>query len=194
MNSPLRILIVEDEIKATQFLRKGLAESGFVVDVAMNGGDGLFKALSSDYQLIILDAMLPVTDGWSVLAELRRRNKVMPILMLTARSAVTDRVRGLELGADDYLIKPYAWTELLARVRALLRWRPERQPEIVQVADLQIDLLGHRATRGGARLELAPKEFALLSLLARRQGEVMSRQVIAGQVWDMDFDSDSNVG
>jgi len=189
----MRILIIEDEGKAAAFLRKGLTESGFVADVVESGADGLHRALSVDYDLLILDAMLPERDGWSVLAELRARGKALPVLFLTARSAVPDRVRGLELGADDYLVKPYAFTELLARVRALLRRRGERQPEVIQVADLRIDLLGHKAQRGATRIELAPKEFALLSLLARRQGEVLPRAVIAEQVWDMHFEGDSNV-
>jgi two-component system, OmpR family, copper resistance phosphate regulon response regulator CusR len=189
----MRILIIEDEKKAAAFLRKGLTESGFVADVAENGEDGLFKALSQDYDLVVLDAMLPHRDGWAVLAEMRRQKKSVPVLFLTARGSVPDRVKGLELGADDYLVKPYAFTELLARVRALLRRRGERQSDVLEIADLRIDLLGHKAHRGETRLDLAPKEFALLSLLARRHGEVLSRLVIAEQVWDMNFDSDSNV-
>ncbi len=189
----MRLLIVEDEIKTSEFLRKGLTESGFIADVAENGEDGLFHALSLDYDLVILDAMLARRDGWSVLAEMRRQQKSTPVLFLTARGSVADRVKGLELGADDYLVKPYAFTELLARVRALLRRRVERQPDILQVADLRVDLLGHKAYRGNTRLDLAPKEFALLSLLARHQGEVLCRRVIAEQVWDMNFDCDSNV-
>lgn len=189
----MRILIVEDEEKAATFLRKGLTESGFVADVAGTGEDGLMEALAADYDLIILDALLPRRDGWSVLTELRARGRSMPVLFLTARGDVSDRVKGLELGADDYLVKPYAFTELLARVRALLRRRSERQPDIVQIADLRIDLLGNKAHRGTTRIDLAPKEFALLSLLARRQGEVLPRTVIAEQVWDMHFEGDSNV-
>ena len=189
----MRILIIEDEKKTAAFLSEGLAEAGFVTDIAFDGEDGRFKALNSDYDLIILDAMLPRLDGWALLADLRRAGKAMPVLFLTARGEVTDRVKGLELGADDYLVKPYAFTELLARVRALLRRRAERQPEVLQIADLRLDLLARRAQRGALKLDLAPKEFALLSLLARRQGEVLSRWVIAEQVWDMNFDSDSNV-
>lgn len=189
----MRILIVEDEKKAGAFLRKGLTESGFVADVAVDGEDGLLNALSVEYDLVILDAMLPGRDGWSVLAEIRRQGKSTPVLFLTARGAVQDRVKGLELGADDYLVKPYAFSELLARVRALLRRRGERQPDTLQIADLQVDLLRHKVQRNGTRLDLAPKEFALLSLLARRQGEILSRLIIAEQVWDMNFDSDSNV-
>jgi two-component system copper resistance phosphate regulon response regulator CusR len=189
----MRILVVEDEAKAATFVSKGLTESGFVVDVANNGEDGLFKALNIDYDLVILDAMLPFKDGWSVLQEMRRHHRLTRVIFLTARGAVQDRVKGLELGADDYLVKPFEFSELLARVRALLRRRDERRADDVQIADLTIDLLGHRAFRGDARLELAPKEFTLLSLLARRQGEVLSRLVISEQVWDMNFDSDSNV-
>jgi two-component system copper resistance phosphate regulon response regulator CusR len=189
----MRILIVEDEKKTAAFLRKGLSEAGFIADVAENGADGLFNGLSLEYDLIILDAMLPRRDGWSVLSELRQRGVSTPVMFLTARDSVGDRVKGLELGADDYLIKPYSFTELLARVRALLRRTGERHPDILQIADLRIDLLGHRAYRGSTRLDLAPKEFALLSLLARRKGEVLSRLVIAEQVWDMNFESDSNV-
>jgi len=189
----MRLLIVEDEEKAGAFLRRGLTESGFVVDVVQTGEEGLLKALDEDYDLVILDVMLPKKDGWEVLRELRDKGKSMPVLFLTARDMVPDRVKGLELGADDYLVKPYAFTELLARVRALLRRRVERQPDVLQIADLRIDLLGNRAFRGGARIELAPKEFALLSLLARRHGEVLPRAVIAEQVWHMDFESDSNV-
>ena len=189
----MRILIIEDEKKTAAFLRDGLSEAGFITDVAEDGEEGRFRALNRDYDLIILDAMLPRLDGWSLISAVRRSGKSMPVLFLTARGEVRDRVKGLELGADDYLVKPYAFTELLARVRALLRRRVERQPEVLQIADLSVDLLACRAQRGAAKLDLAPKEFALLSLLARRQGEVLSRWVIAEQVWDMNFDSDSNV-
>ncbi len=189
----MRILIIEDEKKTAAFLREGLTEAGFVVDVAEDGEEGRFRALNLDYDLIVLDAMLPRLDGWSLVFDVRRSGKTVPVLFLTARGDVRDRVRGLELGADDYLVKPYAFTELLARVRALLRRRGERQPEVLEIADLRVDLLACRAQRGPTRLDLAPKEFALLSLLARRQGEVLSRSVIAEQVWDMNFDSDSNV-
>lgn len=189
----MRILIVEDERKTAAFLRQGLTESGFTTEVAHDGEDGLHRALNFDFELIVLDAMLPVRDGWSVLSELRRRGKAMPVLFLTARGAVLDRVKGLELGADDYLIKPYAFSELLARVRVLLRRHAQRSTQILQIADLRIDLLRRRAQRCDVRLELAPKEFALLSLLARREGEVLSRHVIAEQVWDITFEFDSNV-
>jgi two-component system copper resistance phosphate regulon response regulator CusR len=189
----MKLLLIEDEAKTLAFLRKGLAENGFVVDAARDGDDGLHQARSGDYALIVLDVLLPRRDGWSVLAELRRAGQQTPVLLLTARDAVEDRVKGLELGADDYLVKPFAFAELLARVRSVLRRSPGRQPDVLRVADLELDLARHRAARAGQRLDLTPKEFALLALLARRAGEVLSRTLIAEQVWDMNFDSDSNV-
>ena len=189
----MKILIVEDEPKTASYLRKGLDENGFVADLAENGEDGAHLALTGRYDLIILDVMLPVRDGWSVIRELRRRDVSTPVLFLTARDAVHDRVQGLELGADDYLVKPYAFTELLARIRSILRRGATRQVSVVTVADLVIDLVRHRATRAGKLLELTPKEFLLLSLLMRRTGDVLSRTTIAEQVWDINFDSDSNV-
>jgi len=193
MNPPMRILVVEDERKAADYLRKGLSESGFVVDTAHRGEDGLHLALTESYDLLILDIMLPGCDGWSILAALRAAHRDTPVLFLTARDTVEERVRGLELGADDYLVKPFAFSELLARVRSILRRGPGRQPEVLQVADLEIDLPRHRASRTGNRLDLTPKEFALLALLAKRRGEVLSRTLIAEQVWEMNFDSDTNV-
>jgi two-component system, OmpR family, copper resistance phosphate regulon response regulator CusR len=189
----MRILIVEDEKKTAAFLCQGLTEAGFLAEVALDGEEGLQRALSRPYELLIVDAMLPRRDGWSLVSELRRQGKAMPVLFLTARSAIADRVKGLELGADDYLVKPYAFVELLARVRALLRRRSEPSAETIQIADLHIELLRQRAERAGTRVELAPKEFALLSLLARRSGQVLSRRIIAEQVWDIRFDCDSNV-
>jgi two-component system copper resistance phosphate regulon response regulator CusR len=189
----VKLLVIEDEPKTAAFLRKGLGEAGFVVDVAATGDDGLHLARTGGYDLVILDVLLPGRDGWSVLTELRRGGNATPVLFLTARDAVPDRVKGLELGADDYLVKPFAFSELLARVRTLLRRGPARTPETVQVADLEIDLVRHRVTRAGERLDLTPKEFALLSLLARRAGEVLSRTLIAEQVWDMNFDGGTNV-
>ena len=154
---------------------------------------GLLLALDINYDLIILDVMLPGRDGWTILSTLRQAGKQMPVLFLTARDAVQDRVKGLELGADDYLIKPFAFSELLARVRLLLRRAPARPSESLQIADLEIEFARQKATRGGRRLDLTPKEFALLSLLMRRAGEVLSRTFIAEQVWDINFDSDTNV-
>ena len=189
----MKILIVEDEKKTAAFLRKGLSEHGFSVDVAETGEDGLHLARTGEYAVVILDVMLPDRDGWSVLSELRRAGKQTPTLFLTARDAVQDRVKGLQLGADDYLMKPFAFSELLARVQSVLRRGPTRRPETLRIADLEINLVRHRATRGGVALELTAKEFALLSLLGRHVGEVLSRTLIAEEVWDMNFDSDTSV-
>ena len=190
---PMRILVIDDEEKTARFLKRGLGEAGFVVDVAGNGEDGLQLALELDFDLLILDVMLPRLDGWQVLTRLRAANRDTQVLLLTARDAVHERVHGLELGADDYLVKPFAFSELLARVRTLLRRTPARAQDTIRIADLEMDLLRHRATRSGKRLDLTAKEFLLLSVLARRAGEVLSRALIAEAVWDMNFDSDTNV-
>lgn len=189
----MKILIVEDEPKTAAYLAKGLRESGFVADVASDGQEGLFLAQNSDYDLIVLDVMLPKLNGWSIIKKLRDSGKELPVLFLSAYDEIQDRVKGLELGADDYLVKPFAFTELLARVRTLLRRGPVRPTEKITIADLEIDFLRHKATRNQQRLDLTPQEFALLSLLARRQGEILSRTLIAEQVWDMNFDSDTNI-
>lgn len=189
----MHILLVEDERKTADYLQKGLSENGLVADVSYNGDDGLHTALTEYYDLIVLDVMLPGRDGWSVLASLRRAGRQTPVLFLTACDTVPDRVRGLEQGADDYMMKPFAFSEFLARTRAILRRGPARQPEVLRIADLELDLLRHRAVRAGQRLDLTPKEFALLSLLVRRKGEVLSRTLIAELVWEMNFDSDTNV-
>jgi len=190
----MRLLVVEDEEKTGDYVRQGLSEAGFVVDLARSGLDGQHLAVTGDYDLIVLDVMLPDVDGWSLLRALRARGQQLPVLFLTARSAVEDRVQGLELGADDYLVKPFAFSELLARVRSLLRrGAAPPQAEFLRIADLELDLPRRRAARAGQRINLTPKEFALLELLARRQGEVLPRSLIASQVWDMNFDSDTNV-
>ncbi len=190
----MKILIVEDELKTGDYLKQGLTEAGFTVDLARDGVDGLHLALTEAYDLAMLDVMLPGIDGWGVLAGIRRSGKDMPVMFLTARDAVDDRVKGLELGADDYLVKPFAFSELLARVRTLLR-RGGKAPTdpFLHAADLELDLLRRRVSRAGQRIDLTAKEFALLELLLRRQGEVLPRSLIASQVWDMNFDSDTNV-
>ncbi|OHC60711.1 MAG: DNA-binding response regulator [Rhodocyclales bacterium RIFCSPLOWO2_02_FULL_63_24] len=190
----MKLLVVEDEQKTGDYLKQGLVEAGFVVDLARDGVDGLHLGETGDYDLAILDVMLPKLDGWQVLAGLRRAGCQMPVLFLTARDQVEDRVKGLELGADDYLVKPFAFAELLARVRTLLRRGSRNQePQVVRAADLELDLLRRRVSRGGRHIDLTAKEFALLELLLRRQGEVLPRSLIASQIWDMNFDSDTNV-
>jgi two-component system copper resistance phosphate regulon response regulator CusR len=189
----MKILIIEDESKTAAYLRKGLVESGFVVDAASDGEEGLHLALENAYDLIVSDVMLPKLDGWTVLTRLRERGAATPVLFLTARDGVPDRVKGLDLGADDYLVKPFAFSELLARIRTLLRRGNSRPVETFRVADVEVDVVRRRASRAGRNLNLSPKEFALLSLFVRHPGEVLTRTSIAEQVWDMNFDSDTNV-
>lgn len=191
----MKLLIVEDEPKTGEYLRQGLAESGFITDLAQNGVDGLHLALTDEYDLIVLDIMLPELNGWQILQTLRRSNRDTPVLFLTARDQVEDRVKGFELGADDYLVKPFAFTELLARIRSILKRGRTVTSEstTLVIADLEIDLLRRRVHRAGQKIELTAKEFSLLELFMRRQGEVLSRSLIASQVWDMNFDSDTNV-
>ncbi|HYS65871.1 MAG TPA: heavy metal response regulator transcription factor [Paraburkholderia sp.] len=188
----MRILVIEDELKTAAYLKKGLEESGYAVDVANDGPQGLLLAQEEEYDVIVLDVMLPGMDGWTVVKTLRG-TRTTPVLFLTARDDVDDRVRGLELGADDYLVKPFAFVELLARVRTLARRGPPRESELIKVGDLEMDVNRRRVKRGGTRIDLTPREFSLLQLLARRQGEVLSRTQIASYVWDMNFDSDTNV-
>ncbi|MCF8179061.1 MAG: heavy metal response regulator transcription factor [Sulfuritalea sp.] len=190
----MRILVVEDEPKTGDYLKQGLVEAGFVVDLARDGADGLHLGQTGDYDLAILDVMLPRLNGWQVLAGIRATGSEMPVLFLTARDQIEDRVKGFEAGADDYLVKPFAFAELLARVRSLLRRGSRaKEPEQMRAADLELDLLRRRVTRGGQRIDLTAKEFALLELLLRRRGEVLPRSLIASQIWDMNFDSDTNV-
>ncbi|GFO65849.1 heavy metal response regulator transcription factor [Geomonas paludis] len=189
----MRILIIEDEHKAANYLKKGLTENGFSVDIANDGEDGLHLAVTEQYDLIILDVMLPIKGGWAIIQELREAGKDVPVIFLSARDSVHDRVHGLELGADDYLVKPYAFSELLARIRIILRRHPLQQTELLKMADLELDLVRHKARRGGQTLDLTVKEFQLLALMLRRRGEVLSRTTISEQVWGINFDSDTNV-
>lgn len=189
----MRALIIEDEPKAAAFLQRGLEENGFATAVAHRGDEGLTLARMEKFDVIVLDIGLPVLSGYGVLAALREAGGDVPVLCLTARDAVADRVKGLELGADDYLVKPFSFAELLARIRTLLRRRLGTAPARLHVADLELDLPRMRAVRDGQRLDLTPKEFQLLALLAQRPGEVVSRAMIASEVWDMNFESDTNV-
>jgi len=190
----MKLLIVEDENKIGNYLQQGLSEAGFMVDLARNGLDGYHLAMTEVYDLLILDVMLPDIDGWKILKSLREAERNVPVLFLTARDSVDDRVKGLELGADDYLVKPFAFSELLARVRTLLRRGAAPANETtLNVTDLELDLMRRRAKRAGQRIHLTSKEFNLLELLIRHRGEVLPRSLIASQVWDMNFDSDTNI-
>jgi two-component system copper resistance phosphate regulon response regulator CusR len=188
----MRILVIEDEPKTGAYLKKGFEESGYTVDVVSDGAEGLLLAKETEYDVIVLDVMLPAMDGWTVLKTLRTTHTT-PVLFLTARDDISDRVKGLELGGDDYLVKPFAFVELLARVRTLARRGPPRESDVLTLGDLEVDVMRRRVKRGDTRIDLTPKEFSLLQLLVRRQGEVLSRTQIASYVWDMNFDSDTNV-
>ncbi|MFZ3194172.1 MAG: heavy metal response regulator transcription factor [Moraxellaceae bacterium] len=189
----MKILLVEDEPKTGEYLKQGLTEAGYLTDWVTDGLTGKHQALSESYDLIILDVMLPMLDGWSILKSIRQAGQSTPVLFLSAKGQVDDRVRGLELGADDYLVKPFAFAELLARIKTLLRRGAQREDDVIRVADLELDLRKRRATRAGQRIDLTAKEFALLELFMRRHGEILPRSLIAAQVWDMNFDSDTNV-
>lgn len=189
----MKILVVEDEPRAAEYLRQGLSENGFIVETALTGADGLHSAVEGDHDLILLDIMLPGFDGFAVLSALRTAKRT-PVMMLTARSNTDDKVKGFDLGADDYLVKPFQFPELLARIRALLKRSNYAAPEtVLHASDLQVDPVKHRAVRAGIPIDLSAKEFALLVLLMRHTGEVMSRTEIASRVWDINFDSDTNV-
>ena len=188
----MKLLIVDDELKTTDYLKKGLTEQGCVVDLAHDGIEGRHLALEHDYDVIVLDVMLPSLDGFSVLRELRRVRQT-PVIMLTARDRIEDRVKGLQDGADDYLVKPFSFLELLARVQALARRGRVQEPMQLRIANLQVDLLARKAARGNVRIDLTAKEFSLLAVLARRHGEILSKTAIAELVWDMNFDSNTNV-
>ena len=189
----MKILIIEDEPKTAAFVKRGFVEEGFTVDVATDGPDGLHMALTSAYDAVVLDVMPPKQDGWSVLTEIKERRPRQPVILLTALDSVPQRVKGLDLGADDYLVKPFAFSELLARVRNALRRAPARQPDTLRLADLDMDLARHKATRAGKSLDLAPQEYRLLEYLLRHAGEVLTRTQLAEQIWDINFDGDSNV-
>lgn len=189
----MKLLIVEDESKTANFLKRGFTEAGFVANVAPDGLDARRQIETGSFDLIVLDLMLPGMDGWEVLRWLRGAGLQTPVLILTARDDVSERVRGLEIGADDYLVKPFAFSELLARVRTILRRPPIREAALLRVADLELDLTGHKANRSGHRLDLTGREFSLLSLLARRAGEVLTRTLIAESVWNMNADGDTSV-
>jgi heavy metal response regulator len=190
----MQLLVIEDETKLAQYLHKGLREEGFAVDVAHDGVTGLEAALQHAYDLVVLDGMLPGLDGFAVLAALRQSRQT-PVLMLTARGEVEDRVRGLRSGADDYLVKPFAFSELVARIQVLLRRASATPAEatVLRLADLEVDLIRRRVLRAGQRVDLTNKEFNLLALLLRRQGAVLSRTELAAQVWGMNFDSETNI-
>ncbi|WP_414447534.1 heavy metal response regulator transcription factor [Burkholderia sp. 22PA0099] len=188
----MKVLIVEDEPKVVDYLRSGLSEEGWVVDIATDGEDGAWKAVEYDYDVVVLDVMLPKIDGFGVLRALRAQ-KDTPVIMLTARDRVDDRVRGLRGGADDYLTKPFSFLELIERLRALTRRARVQESTLISIGDLRVDLISRRASRNGIRLDLTAQEFQLLGVLARRRGEVLSKTTITELVWDVNFDSNANV-
>ncbi|MBF7688742.1 heavy metal response regulator transcription factor [Acinetobacter rathckeae] len=189
----MKILLAEDEFKTGDYLTQGLSEAGYITDWVKDGISAQHQALCEEYDLIILDVMLPKLDGWQVIQAIRKHGKSMPILFLTAKDQIEDRVKGLDLGADDYLVKPFAFAELLARIKSLLRRGQQREENNICIADLELDLIKRRVTRSGQRIDLTAKEFALMELFMRRRGEILPRALIASQIWDMNFDSDTNV-
>jgi two-component system copper resistance phosphate regulon response regulator CusR len=189
----VKILVIEDEPKTATYLAKGLTENGYAVEVAQDGEEGLQRLRQQEYDLLVLDIMLPRKDGWEVLSALRQEERRVPVICLTARDGLEDRIRGLDLGADDYIVKPFAFSELLARVRSVMRRGARRTSDVLRIADLELDLLRHRASRAATRLDLTPKEFTLLAFLAQRAGEVLSRTLILEHVWGFSFDCGTNV-
>jgi two-component system, OmpR family, copper resistance phosphate regulon response regulator CusR len=189
----MRILIIEDDLKTFGFLNKGFSECGVTAEVAQDGEEGLNLALTREYDIVILDVMLPKRDGWSVIQEIRRRKKTTPVIMLTSYDAIPDRIKGFELGADDYLTKPFAFSELLVRISAILRRGPALKEEVQRVADLEIDLIRGRVTRNGKSLDLTSKEYAILNLLVRNAGKYLTKTAIAENIWNLPYDADSNI-
>ena len=189
----MRVLVVEDEVKMARAIRRGMEQEGYAVDTALDGDEGLHLVTENDYDAIVLDVMLPGIDGLEVCRRLRERGRWAPVLMLTARDTVPDRIEGLDAGADDYLVKPFAFGELLARLRALIRRGAVERPAVLQVGDLALDPAGHSVTRAGRQVELSAREFALLEFLMRHPGEVVSRTAILEHVWDYNYDGFSNV-
>lgn len=189
----MKILLVEDEAKTGDYLKKGLSEAGYITDWVQDGLSGVHMALEEEYDLLILDVMLPNLNGWQILETLRKAKKNMPVLFLSARDDISDRVKGLELGADDYLVKPFAFAELLARIKTLLRRSRLGEDDVLIVADLELNIRKRRVCRAGKRIDLTAKEFALLELFMTREGEILPHTLIASQVWDMNFNSDTNV-
>ncbi len=189
----MRILVVEDEKKIADFIRRGLKEEGYAVDVANDGEEGLFLAKTNDYDLVLLDLMLPKLDGLTLCKKLKEAKIKTPVIMLTAKNTVKEKVMGLDSGADDYLTKPFAFEELLARIRAILRKKDARTPTRLKAADLELDLLTHKVIRGSEEIELTTKEYSLLEYLMRNEGMIVTRTMISEHVWDIDFDTFTNV-
>ncbi|HBO21631.1 MAG TPA: DNA-binding response regulator [Providencia sp.] len=187
----MKILLIEDHDKTGNWIKKGLEEAGFTVDIATDGRDGLYFALENDYQLIILDIMLPGMDGWNIL-KILRTSKAVPVICLTARDAVDDRVKGLELGANDYLVKPFSFSELLARIKNQLRTH-QIAPTVIEIADLKVDLTRHDVERGGLKIPMTRQEYSLLLFFALHVDEILPRTLIASEVWGIDFESDTNI-